>query len=396
MFFYHNSCINVVSSTCIQAINWHNRFGHVSDNVLKILSNKIPFALPNEFSTKSCYVCPIAKFHRLSLPSVNHVSAQPFDLIHCDIWGPYKHSTYANYQYFLTIVDDCSRFTWIFLVKHISEASTVIMKFFAMVKTQFAASIKCLRSDNAQELALTDFLASQGTLHQFSCVERPQQNFVVEWKHQHLLNVARALFFQSKVPITFWGECVVTVAFLINKLPSPLLKQNTPYQVLYCSAPDYSILRSFGCLAFAATLNSERNKFSPRAVPFVFVGYPQGIKGYRLYNLQTRKFYVSRDLVFHENIFPFQTLPNTSQEHNFLSDLVVSLPILESMSSTIQPRIIEPNISHATNNLSIQLSDSAVDTSINASSALPSPSLRRSIRTSNPPPYLLDYIRPQP
>ena len=79
------------------------------------------------------------------------------------------------------------------------------MRFFAMVKTQFAASIKCLRSDNAQELALTDFLASQGTLHQFSCVERPQQNSVIERKHKHLLNVARALFFQSKVPITCWA-----------------------------------------------------------------------------------------------------------------------------------------------------------------------------------------------
>jgi len=114
------------------------------------------------------------------------------------------------------------------------------------------------------------------------------------------------------VPITFWGECVVTAAFLINRLPSPLLKQNTPYQVLHGFAPDYSILRSFGCLAFGATLAFERNKFSPRAVPFVFVGYPQGVKGYRLYNSHTRKFYVSRDLVFHESIFPFQTLPNSS------------------------------------------------------------------------------------
>ena len=227
------------------------------------------------------------------------------------------------------------------------------------------------------------------------------QNSVVERKHQHLLNVARALFFQSKVRITFWGECVVTAAFLINRLPSPLLKQNTPYQVLYGSAPDYSILRSFGYLAFATTLNSERNKFSPRTVPSVFVGYPQGVKGYRLYNLHTRKFYVSRDLVFHESIFLFQTLPNSSQEPDFLSELAISLPIPESISSTIPPRAIEtnisePNISPHTNNLPIQLSDSAVDTTINASSTFPSPPLRRSIRTSNPPPYLLDYIRLQP
>jgi len=169
----NNFCINVVSKTCTQAINWHNHFGHVSDSVLKILSNKILFSIPNEFSTKSCYVCPIAKFRRLSFLFVNNISDQPFDLIHCDILGPYKHSTYANNRYFLTIMEDCSRFTWIFLLKNKSKASTVILRFFAMVKTQFAASIKCLRSDNAQELALTDFLASQGTLHQFSCVERP-------------------------------------------------------------------------------------------------------------------------------------------------------------------------------------------------------------------------------
>ena len=77
-----DSSINVVSNTCTQAINWHNRFGHVSDNVLKIMSNKIPFSIPNEFSIKSCYVCLIAKFHRLSFPSVNNVFYKPFDLIH--------------------------------------------------------------------------------------------------------------------------------------------------------------------------------------------------------------------------------------------------------------------------------------------------------------------------
>ena len=60
--------------------------------------------------------------------------------------------------------------------------------------------IKQVRSDNAKELAIADFLTAKGILHQFSCVERLEQNSVVDRKHQHLLNVARALFFQSKVP----------------------------------------------------------------------------------------------------------------------------------------------------------------------------------------------------
>lgn len=121
--------------------------------------------------------------------------------------------------------------------------------------------------------------------------------------------MTHALFFQSKVPISFWGECVVSAAFLINRLPSPLLKQASPYQILHGSVPDYSILRSFGCLTFGATLMSKRNKFSRRTIPSVFVGYPQGVKGYRLYNLHTKKFYISRDIIFHESIFPFQSLP---------------------------------------------------------------------------------------
>ena len=135
----------------------------------------------------------------------------------------------------------------------------------------------------------------------------------------------------------------------------------------------------------------------------MFVGYPQGVKGYRLYNLHTRKFYVSRDLVFHESIFPFQTLPNSYQEPDFLSELVISLPIPEPITSNIQPRAIEPNTSEPdhpippdTSDLPIQLSDSTIDTTIGASSTLSSPPLRRSIRTSNPPPYLSNYIKPQP
>lgn len=154
-----------------------------------------------------------------------------------------------------------------------------------MVKTQFGKTIKCIRSDIARELALTDFLQAQGVMHKLSCVERPQQNLVVKCKHQHLLNVAWALYFQSKVPIAFWGECVASVAYLINRLPSPILKDDTPFHVLHEKEANYVPLKTFGCLAYAATLQSSRNKFSPRAIPSVFMGYPSGYKGYLLYNL---------------------------------------------------------------------------------------------------------------
>lgn len=101
-----------------------------------------------------------------------------------------KSARFAR-SYFLTVVDDDTRYTWTFLMKNKSDALKIIPRFFAYVDTQFGTPIKCFRSDNALELSFTDAFGSRGVLHQFSCVECPEQNSVVEQKHQHLLNVAR-------------------------------------------------------------------------------------------------------------------------------------------------------------------------------------------------------------
>lgn len=169
------------------------------------------------------HVCPMAKQKRLTFNSNNSLAEFPFNLVDCDIWGPYHIPAHTGHKYFLTIVDDCTRFTWIYFLKNKYEASEAIQRFFNMIFTQFDKKIKIFRSDNAKELNLDDFFKKRGVLHQYCCVERPQQNSVVERKHQHLLNVARALFFQSHIPIRFWNECVSTTTYLINRTPSPRL-----------------------------------------------------------------------------------------------------------------------------------------------------------------------------
>jgi len=191
-----------------------------------------------------------------------------------------------------------------------AETSKLLQDFILMVQNQFGTSIKIIRSDNGSEFTsktMQQFYEAHGILRQSSCVDTPQQNCRVERKHRHILNVARALLFQASLPLKFWGECVLTAAYLINRTPSKLLNGKTPYEMLYRTTPSYGDIKLFGTLCFAHN-KKIKDKFSPRGRRCLFVGYPFGQKGWKLFDIETEEYFVSRDVIFRENVFPFATM----------------------------------------------------------------------------------------
>lgn len=287
---------------------WHQRLGHPSRHI-KIRG--IDMSLGDE-NNKGCDVCLRAKQTRSQFYLSENKTEFPFQLVHCDLWGPYKMKSISGASYFLTIVDDFSRGVWLYLLREKTEAQRFLISFCNLVKNQFDRTVKIVRSDNGTEFLtkeLQEFFSRSGIIHQTTCTDTPQQNGRVERKHRQILNIARALLFQASLPTRFWGECVSTAAHLINMTPTPLLGNKSPYEVLFDKQPDYSNLRVFGSLCYAHNKPRVKDKFKERSRKSVFIGYPYGKKGWRLYDLKTREVFVSRDVHFCEDTFPFAIEP---------------------------------------------------------------------------------------
>ncbi|KAJ4747387.1 Retroelement pol polyprotein-like [Rhynchospora pubera] len=295
---------------------WHQRMGHPSRQITLLLAG---FDNNND-SKDVCEICMRAKQTRDIFPDSLNKAAHSFDLIHCDIWGPYRVGSHCGAHYFLTIVDDHTRAVWVYLMAEKSETSHLLKSFCKMVQTQFGVTVKCIRSDNGLEFQshhMKQFYAESGILHQTSCVFTPQQNGRVERKHRHILNVARALRFQANLPLEFWGECILTAAYLINRTPTQVLSNKTPYELLFGKAPSYAAVRNFGCLCYIKSRTSD--KFESRSRKCAFVGYPYGKKGWKVFDLETQEFIISRDIIFCEDVYPFSEMTSKNAPASDLS-----------------------------------------------------------------------------
>jgi len=160
--------------------------GHPKER-LKILQNYYPniyIYIDKYYILDACHQ---AKQRKLCFFPSNTQTAHAFELLHIDIWRSFSAVSMFGFKYFLTIVDDFTRYNWLFPMHNISKVRISVINFVTYAGNDFLCMIsfsKCI-------------------IHQITCVETPEQNDIVERKHQHLLNVTQTLIFQFKLPTIF-------------------------------------------------------------------------------------------------------------------------------------------------------------------------------------------------
>ena len=291
---------------------WHQRFGHLGYQNLNLLNDKSMVDGMNITMKcnidEPCEACVMGKQHREPFPKKSESKTREvLELIHSDVNGPLPVNSLGGSRYFVTFIDDYSRYTTVYTLKSKDEVLEKFKEFVKSSEKQTGHSVKALRSDNGGEYvsnAFKDYCKSSGIRQEFTIPYSPQQNGVAERANRTIMESVRSMLFQSSLPSTFWAEAVSTAVYLKNRSPSSYIKDSTPYERWHEKKPDVGNLRVFGCNAFVHIPKEKRHgKLDPRSNCCVFVGYPNESKGYKLYNLETKQMLRSRDVIFMEDKF---------------------------------------------------------------------------------------------
>lgn len=330
-----------VSSTIASFDVWHNRLGHPSDKVVSTVLSQCNIKGITKSSTSVCSACCLGKLHKFPLPTSSTVHTFPLQLVYSDLWGPSPIPSSSGYRYYVHFIDSFSRFTWIYLLRHKSEAFTAFLNFKTQVELQLDCKIKALQTDWGGEYrSFTDYLTCNGIIHQHPCPHTHEQNGVAERKHRHIVENGLTLLAQASLPLKFWDEAFHTSVYIINRLPSPLLASKSPLEVLFHTQPQYSQLKSFGCLCYPNLKPYNQHKFAYKSTPCTFLGYSLNHKVFKCLD-DKGKIFISRNVIFDEHTFPFSQHKSLQQLTSPICSHSPPLSVLP-VSPTQQPTPTAP------------------------------------------------------
>ena len=204
----------------------------------------------------------------------------------------------------MALLNDYSHYAFVYLMNKREKVPIIIEKFINLINNQKNKTIKVIRSDSAKENInknLVELFESKGIKHERSCPSTPEQNGKAERLNRTLQEIARCLLFEANLDQIFWGEAINTANYLLNLRPSKSINNKIPYEIWTGQEVNYDHLKIFGCICFVHIPRVFRNKLEPKSKKYLFMGYSENYKGYKVYDPEREKIFVSQDVVFYEN-----------------------------------------------------------------------------------------------
>ncbi|CAL1356033.1 unnamed protein product [Linum trigynum] len=291
---------------------WHARLGHVNYKSLRKMINME--VLPKfECNKSKCQVCVESKFAKHPYKSIERTS-EPLDLIHTDICDMKSTPSRGGKKYFITFIDDSTRYCYVYLLSSKDEAIDAFKQFKAEVENQLNKKIKMARSDRGgeYEFPFEEICLENGIIHQTSAPYTPQKNGVAERKNRTLKDMMNALLLNSALPQNLWGEAILIATQILNRVPYSKT-QTIPYEKWKGKRPNLNYFKVWGCLAKVRVPKPKQVKLGPKTIDCIFIGYANNSKAYRflVYKSQISDIHPntvieSDSAEFFENIFPYR------------------------------------------------------------------------------------------
>jgi hypothetical protein len=342
---------------------WHSRMGHPAFKVVRQVLNSFQLPLSSNKNSFPCSACLSSKSTQLPFPSSSTRVTSPLQLIFSDVWGPAPVYSRNGFRYYVSFLDAFSRYTWVYPISCKSDVLSIFKKFQVYVERYFESKIKALQSDWGGEYrSLNKYLSDQGINHRLSSPHTHQQNGAIERKHRHIVETGLALLSHAHLSSSFWDDAFITACYLINRMPTSLLQNQSPFEKLFKSQPNYSFLRVFGCACWPNLRPYNSNKLQPRSLECIFLGYSPLHKGYKCFHVSSSRVYISRDVIFNENHFPSANVNVSPPLKNSDNNDSLTYPLfLPKVITTGSPQ--EASTLASSNEVSISNSNSPLHTS---------------------------------
>ncbi|KAD2204143.1 hypothetical protein E3N88_41639 [Mikania micrantha] len=279
------------ASTCDESLIWHQSYGHMYEQGLRMMSEKnMVYGLPQTINSWStCESCALGKQVKKAFPKGGMRAIRVLELLHADLCGPTSVPSLGGSLYYFLIIDNFSRMGWVFFLTNKSETFNKFRLFKVRIENETGRRISTLRTDRGGEFCskeFNSFCEENGIRRDLTAPYTPEQNGVAERR---------------------------------NRTPTKVLEHQTPFEVWTGRKPNVHHLKVFGCVAYNLKPYQLRKKLDPKSKKCIFVGYCATSKAYRLFDLEKKIIVVYRDVIFDESA---KWIDDSTNSDGFPKDII--------------------------------------------------------------------------